>query len=100
MKAAFFIALALASAAVKAGPIIKIESPDIPHYMVRLEASKELMKMFHSIDQDAEITIKISSGYLEYQGKGLQYVSVQIPEKNIYYTYNGPDGVRKATRGR
>ena len=96
MKEAFIVALALASTVVNAGEI-KIESPDYPHYLLRHQAAKEMRSLFYAIG-DEKITLQIHSGYISNEGHGMQYVQVQIPEKNLYYTYNGPDGIRQAIK--
>lgn len=97
MKAAFILALAMTATVATAAPTnIKIQSQKISVEKLDIFAAKELHWLSKSLGNE-KITLLIDYGYLENNGKGVQYVKLEIPQKKIAYLYNGPSGVIAST---
>ena len=91
MKAAFKTAI-LATAfftisAIAAPKNITIKSIKLPLEKIDIFAAKELHWLSKNIGNE-KITLLVDHGYLENEGKGLQYVKIEIPEKKLAYVYN------------
>lgn len=88
MKAAFIIATLIATGNAFSAPAnIIIQTNGEPIKRIETFAAKELQWLSSSIGNE-NATIKISDGRFN----GVYYVSVEVPEKKLAYTYNSAAG--------